>query len=82
MEFENEHQRKDPEEILRKMETTALGDCNETNERYVFNRRDQVTKETVTALCHSTEKIGKDLNYGALTDSLILDGKLEISTGW
>ena len=40
MEFKNEDQRKDPEVILQKMKQYCIGECNETYERYVFNRQD------------------------------------------
>ena len=41
MAFDTEDQRKDPEIILAKMEKYCIGECNETYERYFFNRRDQ-----------------------------------------
>ena len=41
MEFEIEDQRKDLVVIPEKMEKYCSGKCNETYERYVFNRRDQ-----------------------------------------
>ena len=58
MEFENEAQRKVPEVVLKKMENYCIGECNETYERYVFNRRDQESSETIDAIYHSTEKTG------------------------
>ena len=49
MEFDTEDQRKDPEIILGKMENYCIGECNETKERYVFNRGNQETGESVDA---------------------------------
>ena len=73
MEFENDDQRKDPEVILEKMEKYCIGECNETYERYVFNRRDQETNESVDAYVTALRKLAKTCNYGALKDSLIRD---------
>ena len=71
MEFENEDQRKDPEVILEKMKQYCIGECNETYERYVFNRRDQESNESVDAYVTVLRKLAKTCNYGPLTDSLI-----------
>jgi len=49
MEFENEDQRKDPEVILEKMKQYCIRECSETCERYVFNRWDQESNESVDA---------------------------------
>ena len=75
MEFENEDQRKDSEVILKKMKEYYIGECNETYERYVFNRRDQEPNESVDAYvtCTALQKLAKTCNYGSLTDSLIRD---------
>ena len=73
MEFENDDQRKDPEVILTRMEKYCIGDGNETYERYVFNRRDQETNETIDAYVTALRKLAKTCNYGGLTDSLIRD---------
>ena len=72
MEFEN--QRKDPEVILEKTKEYCIGECNETYERYVFNRRDQESNESVDAYVTALGKLAKTCNYGSLTDSLIRDG--------
>ncbi|XP_022789002.1 uncharacterized protein LOC111328763 [Stylophora pistillata] len=73
MEFENEDQRKDPEVILEKMKDYCIEECNETYERYIFNRRDQETNESVDAYVTALRKLVKTCNYGSLTDSLIRD---------
>ena len=73
MEFENEDQRKDPEVILEKMKVYCIGECNETYERYVFNRRDQESNESADAYVTALRKLAKTCNYGSLTDSLIRD---------
>ena len=49
MEFENEDQRRDSVVILEKMKEYCIEECNETYERYVFNRRDQESNELVDA---------------------------------
>ena len=75
MEFENEDQRKDSEVILKKMKEYYIGECNETYERYVFNRRDQEPNESVDAYvtCTALQKLAKTCNYVSLTDSHIRD---------
>ena len=57
MEFENEDQRKDPEVILEKMKEYCIGECNETYERYVFNRQDQESNESVDAYVTALRKL-------------------------
>lgn len=47
--MDTKDQKKDPEIILTKMEKYCIGECNETYERYVFNRRDQDTNQSVDA---------------------------------
>ena len=59
MDFENEDQRKDREVILEKMKEYCIGERNETYERYVFNRRDQESNESVVR--HRTTKISEDI---------------------
>lgn len=73
LEFENEDQRQDPEVILEKMKQYCIGECNETYERYVFNRRDQESNESVDAYVTALRKLAKTCNYGSLTDSRIRD---------
>ena len=73
MEFESEDQRKEPDGILEKMEKYCIGECNETYERYVFNRRDQESNESVDAYVNALRKLAKTCNYGTLADSLIRD---------
>ncbi|CAH3149268.1 unnamed protein product [Porites lobata] len=73
MEFESEDQRKEPDVILEKMEKYCIGECNETYERYVFNRRDQESNESVDAYVTALRKLAKTCNYGTLADSLIRD---------
>ena len=71
MEFENEDQRKDPDVILVKMKEYCIGERNETYERYVFNRRDQESNESVDAYVTALRKLAKTCNYGSLRYSLI-----------
>ena len=73
MEFESEDQRKQPDVILEKMENYCIGECNETFERYVFNRRGQESNESVDAYVTALRKLAKTCNYGTLADSLIRD---------
>ena len=73
MAFDTEDQRKDPEIILAKVEKYCIGECNKTDERYVFNRRDQETSESVDAYVTALRKLAKTCNYGSLTDPLIRD---------
>ena len=73
MKFLKEDQRKDPEVILEKMKQYGIGECNETYERYVFNRRDQESNESVDAYVTALRQLVKTCNYGSLTDSLIRD---------
>ena len=73
MEFENEEQRKDSKVIVKKMKEYRIEECNETYERYVFNRRDQGPKESVDAYLTALQKLARTCNYGSLTDSLIRD---------
>ncbi|XP_022777842.1 uncharacterized protein LOC111319309 [Stylophora pistillata] len=55
------------------MEDYCIGECNETYERYVFNRRDQEANESVDVLVTALQKLAKTCNYGSLTNSLIRD---------
>ena len=48
MEFENEE-----EVILEKMKEYYIGECNETSQRYVFNRRNRESNESVDAFVTS-----------------------------
>ena len=73
VEFESEDQRKEPDVILEKMEKYCIGECNETYERYVFNRRYQESNESVDAYVTAQRKLAKTCNYGTLADSLIRD---------
>ena len=73
MEFENQEQRKDSEVILKKTKEHCIGECNETYERYVFNRRDQEPNESVDAYVTALQKLAKTCNYGSLTESHIRD---------
>lgn len=73
MEFESEDQQKEPDVILEKMEKYCIGECNETYEKYVFNRRDQESNESVDAYLTALRKLAKTCNYGTLADSLIRD---------
>ena len=59
--------------ILEKMKEYCIGECNETYERYVFNRRDQESNESVDVYITELRKLAKTCNYGSLTDSLIRD---------
>jgi len=60
MEFENEDQRKDAEVILEKMKRHCIGECNETYERFVFNRWVQPRVKWIS-LCHRIMTISKDM---------------------
>ena len=71
MEFESEDQRK--EDVIGKMENYCIEKCNETYERYVFNRRDQESYESVDGYVTALRKLAKTCNYGTLADSLIRD---------
>ena len=73
MEFESEDQGKEPDAILEKMEKCCIGEFNETYERYVFNRKDQESNESVDAYDTALRKLAKTCNYGTLADSLICD---------
>lgn len=57
----------------KRTEKYCIWGCNETYERYVFNRRDHETNETVDAYVTAVRKLAKTCNYGALTDALIRD---------
>ena len=59
--------------ILEKMVNYCIGECNEIYERYVFNRRDQESNESVDAYVTALRKLAKTCNYGTLADSLIRD---------
>ena len=56
MDFNTKDQRKDPEIILTKMEKYCTGECNETYKKYVFNRGDQDTNESVDAYVTALRK--------------------------
>ena len=47
MDYEDETQKKDPTVILEKIEKYCIGETNETYERYLFNKREQVANKSV-----------------------------------
>ena len=57
MEFENEDPW--PEMILEKMKEYCIGECKETYERYVFNRRDQELNKSGDAYVPALRKLAK-----------------------
>ncbi|KAJ8050045.1 hypothetical protein HOLleu_03080 [Holothuria leucospilota] len=59
--------------IMTKLDTYFIGECNETHERYVFNKRDQQVGETVDAYITNLRTLAKSCNFGDLEESLIKD---------
>ena len=72
MEFQIEDERKGPAVILKKIGKYCFGDYIETDEKYVFNRRDQEMNESVDAYVTTLGRLLRTRNYGALTDSVTL----------
>ncbi|PIK48833.1 hypothetical protein BSL78_14291 [Apostichopus japonicus] len=59
--------------IIKKLDEYFIGECNETYERYVFNKRDQNTGETIDAYVATLRTLAKACNFGELEESLIKD---------
>jgi hypothetical protein len=61
-------------EIIAKFDEFAVGEVNETYERFVFNKRDQKSDETFDSFLSSIRLLIKTCNYGeASIDSILRD---------
>lgn len=60
--------------IMNKMELLIVGELNETYERYVFNCRNQLAKETIDTYVMELKNLAKNCNFcECMRDSLIRD---------
>ena len=61
------------QQICEKFEAYAIGEVNETYERYIFNKRIQQADESFDAYASNLHVLAKTCNFKPLTDSLIRD---------
>ena len=60
--------------IMKKMSEVLIGETNETYERYVFNKRDQRSGESIEAYSAALKELAKTCNFcDCMKDSLIRD---------
>ena len=72
--FESEEDKKTLSKIMEKLDEFAIGEVNETYERYVFNSRDQEADESIDAYVTVLRKLAQTCNFCAcLHDSVIRD---------
>jgi hypothetical protein len=71
--FELNEESRNLEAILQKFSDYAVGEINETVERYVFNKRVQNHDENFETYLASLRVLTKTCNFEPLTDSLIRD---------
>lgn len=72
--FESEEDRQNLSKILEKLEEYAIGEVNETYERYVFNSRNQGASESIEAYITELRKLMKTCNFcDCLKDTLLRD---------
>lgn len=72
--FETEEDRRTVDEITTKFEEFAIGDVNETYERFIFNRRVQEEGESFDTFHADLKSLIKTCNYcGKCTDSIMRD---------
>ena len=72
--FATEENARTVEQILQKFDAYAIGEINETHERYVFNKRDQKEGESFENFLASIRSLVKTCNFcDNCIDSLIRD---------
>ncbi len=71
--FDREQDKTNITIVLRKFEAFCVGTTNETYERYLFNKRDQESGESIDAYVTALRSLARSCNYGAIQDSLIKD---------
>ena len=72
--FATEEDKKKLSKIMEKLDEFAIGEVNETYERYVFNSRDQEADESIDAYVAALHKLAQTCNLcSCLHDSVIRD---------
>lgn len=72
--FATEEDKKKLSKIMEKLDEYAIGEVNETYERYVFNSRDQEADESIDAYVAALRKLAQTCNLcTCLHDSIIRD---------
>ena len=72
--FENAQDNKDIAKVIESFENYAIGEKNETYERYLFNRTEQQPGESFEAFLAHLRTLAKSCNFCAcMTDSLLRD---------
>ena len=72
--FATEEDEKKLSKIMEKLDKYAVGEVNETYERYVFNSRDQEPDESIDAYVLALRKLAQACNLcSCLHDSVIRD---------
>ena len=72
--FESEEDKKKLSKIMEKLDEFAIGEVNETYERYLFNSRNQEGDESIDAYVAALRKLAQTCNFcKCLSDTLIRD---------
>ena len=61
--FESDSEHRTVDEIMQKFESFAVGEVNETYERYVFNKRNQNEGETFESFLSALRMLNKSCHY-------------------
>ena len=59
--------------VLAKYESRCVPQCNETYERYLFNKREQEPGESIDQYCAALMRLSEYCGFATLRDSLIRD---------
>ena len=74
--FESEEDKKKLSKIMEKLDEFAIGEVNETYERYLFNSRNQEGDESIDAYVAALRKLAQTCNFcECLNDTLIFKGQ-------
>jgi hypothetical protein len=72
-EFDEEAHRKDIQKVIDAFDKYCVGEINVTYERYMFNRRDQDTAESLDTFLNDIRRLIRTCEYGELGNSILRD---------
>lgn len=71
--FDNDEEKTNIAKVLALLEKYFIGETNETYERYLFNKREQESRESFDAYLTNLRSLAKTCIFGELRDNLIRD---------